>query len=112
MSNFNSWARTSITLKMVIIGILILVLLIPTNMVESLIREREYTRNDAVKEVASKWGLDQTIGTPVISIPYYTVGTDANGHKQTYIHYAHILPNDIQIKTNVRPEKKNRGLYE
>lgn len=112
MSNFNSWARTSITLKMVIIGILILVLLIPTNMVESLIREREYTRNDAVKEVASKWGLDQTIGTPVISIPYYTVGTDANGHKQTYIHYAHILPNDIQIKTNVTPEKKNRGLYE
>ena len=111
-TNFNSWASTSITLKMVIIGILILVLLIPTNMVESLIREREFTSNDAVKEVASKWGLDQTIGTPVISIPYYTIGTDANGHKQTYINYAHILPNDVQIETNVTPEKKKRGLYE
>ncbi|WP_018342250.1 cell envelope integrity protein CreD [Cytophaga aurantiaca] len=112
ITNFNTWARTSITLKMVIIGILILVLLIPTNMVENLIREREYIRDEAVKEVAAKWGLDQTIGTPVISIPYYTQGIDANGHKQTYIHYAHVLPNDIQIESKVTPEKKKRGLYE
>jgi inner membrane protein len=111
-TNFNSWARTSITFKMLIIGILVLVLLIPTNMVESLIRERESTRNDAVKEVASKWGLEQTIGTPVISIPYYMQKTDANGHKQTYIHYAHILPNDVQIESKVTPENKKRGLHE
>jgi inner membrane protein len=111
-TNLNSWARTSITLKMVIIGILILVLLIPTNMIEDLIHERENTRNEAVKEVASKWGLDQTIGTPVISIPYYTVGINANNQKQTYIHYAHILPEDVQIKSVVTPENKKRGLYD
>lgn len=111
-ANFNSWARTSITLKMIIIGILILVLLIPSNMIESLIHEREHTRNQAVKEVASKWGLEQTIGTPIISIPYYTVGLNEKNQKQTYINYAHILPDDIQIKSEVTPEKKKRGLYD
>jgi len=82
LTNFNTWLRTSITLKLIIIGILILVLLIPTNMVERLINERESTRDNAIKEVASKWGLDQTIGSPVISIPYYTVIVNGNNQKK------------------------------
>ncbi|ABG59835.1 cell envelope integrity protein CreD [Cytophaga hutchinsonii] len=111
-SNFNTWARTSITLKLVIIGILVLVLLIPTNMVQNLIQERETTRDSAVSEVASKWGMDQTIGTPIISIPYYTVVVNANNQKETYRNYAHILPDDIKIKTKLVPSTKKRGLYE
>lgn len=112
ITNFNTWVRTSITLKLIIIGILILVLLIPTTMIQDLIRERESTRDDAIKEVASKWGLDQTIGTPIISIPYYTVITNANNQKETIRNYAHVLPNDIKITTKLVPEKKKRGLYE
>jgi len=108
---FNNWARTSITLKMIIVGILILVLLIPTNMVENLIYERESTRDEAVREVASKWGLDQTIGTPVISIPYQATVTNANGQRETITQYAHILPDDIIIETKLVPEKRYRGMY-
>ena len=111
-TNFNAWARTSITLKLVIIGILILVLLIPTTMIQDLIQERESTRDNAIKEVASKWGLDQTIGTPIISIPYYTTVVNSNSQKQTIRNYAHILPHDIRIKTKLIPEKKKRSRYE
>lgn len=111
-TTFNTWARTSVTLKLILIGILVLVLLIPTNMVQNLIEERELTRDNAVKEVASKWGLDQTIGTPVISIPYYTVVLNANNQKETKINYAHILPDDIKINTQLIPATKKRGLYE
>lgn len=111
-SNFNNWARTSITLKLTIIGILILVLLIPTNMIQDLIYERETTRDNAVKEVASKWGLDQTIGTPIISIPYYTVVTNAANQRETQINYAHILPDDIRFNTKLVTDQKKRGFYE
>lgn len=111
-SNLNTWVRTSVTLKLIIIGILVLVLLIPTHMVQSLIEEREITRDNAVSEVASKWGMDQTIGTPIISIPYYTVVVNANNQKETQRNYAHILPDDVKIKTKLIPSTKKRGLYE
>jgi inner membrane protein len=111
-TNFSTWVRTSITLKLIIIGILISVLLIPTNMVENLIQERAQTRDNVIEEVSSKWGLDQTIGTPVISIPYYSTIINSNNQKQTIVQYAHILPDDIKIKTNLVPFNKKRGLYE
>ena len=66
----NRWVRTSTMLKLAVIGILVLVLLIPTAMLQSLISERESTRNTAVAEVSSKWGNEQVIGGPVLSVPY------------------------------------------
>ena len=51
----NTAVRTSITLKVISVGILILLLLIPTEMVRSLIRERENRKRDATYEVSSKW---------------------------------------------------------
>jgi inner membrane protein len=110
LSNMNTWARTSITLKLIIIGILILVLLIPTTMIQDMIKEREFTRDSATQEVASKWGLDQTVGTPVITIPYYLL--NASNQKETTKHYAHILPEDVRIKTKLVPDSKKRGMYE
>ena len=44
---FNLWIRNSITIKLLSIGILILIMLIPTNMIESLISERQYTRESS-----------------------------------------------------------------
>ena len=111
-TNFSSWVRTSITLKLIIIGLLIAVLLIPTNMVENLIEERSQTRDNVIEEVSSKWGLDQTIGTPIISIPYYSTIINSANQKQTIVQYAHILPEDIKIKTTLVPFNKKRGLYE
>ena len=65
----NNWVRNSVTLRLVTMGILILLLLIPVNMVESLIREREYRKEDAVKEVSGKWGNEQIVAGPVLTVP-------------------------------------------
>ncbi|MCB0589111.1 MAG: inner membrane CreD family protein, partial [Phaeodactylibacter sp.] len=51
LGRLNRWARNSVTLKLFVIGILILLLLIPASMVTSLIRERENIRDEAVREV-------------------------------------------------------------
>ena len=48
----NNWMKNSITIRLITIGILILLLLIPVSMIKDLIREREYRLQDAVKEVA------------------------------------------------------------
>ena len=61
------------------VGILFLILLIPQSMVSSLITERENNRNQATEEISNKWGMNQVIGTPVISIPYRYSEKDEKG---------------------------------
>jgi len=107
----NNWARSSVSLKLISIGILILILLIPSSMLSSLIYERQSVRDSAIDEVSSKWGNSQVIGGPVISVPYRTVSTDANGKANYGISYAHFLPDLIDISGTVKPEKRYRGIY-
>ncbi|RMF01433.1 MAG: cell envelope integrity protein CreD, partial [Bacteroidetes bacterium] len=107
----NNWARKSVTLKLFVIGFLILLLLIPANMLQSLIRERESLRNSAIEEVSAKWGLAQTIGGPVISVPYTTSVIDSEGKTISRTGYAHFLPDEIVIDGELTPEQRYRGIY-
>jgi len=56
--------------KVAIIKIIALLLLIPTVMVKDLIGERENIQFSAISEVSEKWGENQTITDPFISISY------------------------------------------
>ncbi|MEM6769842.1 MAG: cell envelope integrity protein CreD [Bacteroidota bacterium] len=107
----NSWARRSITLKLIIIGFMILFLLIPTSMLDSLIYERQSLRDSAQREVASKWGMDQTVSGPVISVPYrYEVPTQ-DDKTTTRAGWAHFLPDQINVKGELTPQERYRGIF-
>ncbi|CCH02244.1 Inner membrane protein creD [Fibrella aestuarina BUZ 2] len=108
----NQWLRTSTLIKLATIGILILVLLIPTTMLQTLISERESTRNTAVAEVSGKWGGVQTISGPILSVPYTVVEKDEKGKESRYTAYAHVLPDDLRITGTLQPEQRNRGLFQ
>ncbi len=108
---FNSWARRSIGLKLISVGFLILILLIPASMLNSLINERQHTRDGAVSEINSKWGGSQVIGGPVITIPYKSIVKTSDGKLEEMLKYAHFLPDQISIKGEVIPEKRYRGIY-
>ena len=107
----NNWARRSVSLKLISIGFLVLILLIPTSMLTSLIHERQDVRDNAIAEVSSKWGNSQVIGGPVLSIPYNVIVKDEKGHSETTIRYAHFLPDILKIDGKVVPEKRYRGIY-
>lgn len=107
----NNWAKRSVTLKLISIGILILILLIPTSMLTSLIYERQSIRDNAIQEVSSKWGQQQTFGGPVVSVPYTVAVKDEKGQVATEIRYAHFLPDQLNITGIVTPEKRYRGIY-
>ncbi|MCO6484121.1 MAG: inner membrane CreD family protein, partial [Flavobacteriales bacterium] len=65
-----SWFRRSMTCRAVVVAVLVLLLLIPLAMVESLVRAREWRKEEAVQVVGNTWGGSQTITGPVISVPY------------------------------------------
>ena len=106
------WIRNSITVKLFSIGIIILLLLIPAFMIESVIRERQYTSESAITEVGSKWGLEQTITGPVITIPYNTIIKDEKNNLITVTQYAHFLPEKLNVKGTASTENRHRGIYE
>ena len=109
--------KNSVFFKILTIVIIIILLLIPTSMIKNLIGEREGTKNEAILEVSSKWATSQTVSGPFISIPYYKfVKEPAKDDVPERIlqikEYIHILPTQLKIVGNVKPEKRNRGIYD
>ncbi len=111
LERIGQWIRRSVMLKLVIISFLVLLLLIPTSLLQGLITEREYTRNAAITEVSSKWGGQQTVGGPVVSIPFRVTEKDEKGRTVTTTQYAHFLPENLKISAQILPEKRYRGIY-
>ena len=112
-----STLKTNIFIKISIILIISLLLLIPTIMIQNLIREREQTQYEAIREVSSKWAEEQTISGPYLSIPYYKYvrqysSKDSSYKVVTVKDYMHFLPTDLKIKGEISPEKRNRGIYD
>ncbi|MBK9060574.1 MAG: inner membrane CreD family protein [Flavobacteriales bacterium] len=94
-----SWLRRSMTMRAVLVAVLVLLLLVPLAMVQDLIHEREYRKDDAAREVSATWGGSQTITGPVITVPYQaTVRVDIGDGRtemRNVTQYAHFLPEKL-----------------
>lgn len=60
----------STTAKMIMVGLLTLVLLIPLFFVQDLISERSQRQKEVVAETTSKWGESVYFYGPILKIPY------------------------------------------
>lgn len=107
-----NYIKSSVTLKIVSVGILILVLLLPASMIKNLIRERQTRRDSVVREIGEKWGASQTITGPFITIPFKTFFKDEAGKIQYDLNYLHILPETLNITGEIDPQVRYRSLFE
>ncbi|MCX6740439.1 MAG: cell envelope integrity protein CreD [Candidatus Parcubacteria bacterium] len=105
----SQWFRKSISVKLVVIGCLILVLLIPTLMLYGLVYERKQRQSEAISEVSEKWGNAQTIVGPVISIPYLTFDKTKMSNIKGFIY---VLPDVLKVDGEIKPEILKRGIFE
>lgn len=103
--------RFSLTVKLLVIGGLLLVLLIPVSLVQDLIREREGRKAEAVSEIASKWGAAQTVTGPVLAVPYRRSVAREDGSRRVETHVAWFLPTALDVGGALQPEVRYRGIY-
>lgn len=108
----NVWQKSKLLIKGLIIGILVLLLLIPAYFVQNLIKEREERQKEAVTEVNSKWAGRQNIIGPVLVIPYRETIVATDGKVSIARNYSYLLPDKLDIKADVTPQKKHRGIYD
>jgi inner membrane protein len=107
------WQRQAATLKGIVIFFLMLALMIPTFMIQDLIREREGRQQEAIAEVSGKWGQSQTFTGPVLVLPYEQIGRTSDGKELTReTKYAYFLPDQLNIEGQVSPEKRHRGIFD
>ncbi len=109
--------RNPLSVKIVLIGVLILLLLIPVSMIKDLIHERENTASSAVYEVQQKWSGSQRIIGPILTIPYYekvekSGNNEKNEQVKKVINNLHFLPETLEISGDIKTEELRRGLYE
>lgn len=104
--------KSSANLKIILIALLIVLLMIPFTMINSLIKEREIRKNDAVNEISQKWGLTQTISGPILSVPYNAYVTENGIRRFPQKRMAHFLPEDLSINGDINPNIRYRGIYE
>ena len=104
--------KGSITLRIILIAVIILILLIPLYMIQSLIDERESYRNEAVQEVCKSWAGAQTIGGTILTALKRTEKISESGNKYTVEKPYHYLPENLSYTTEIIPEKRKRGIYD
>jgi inner membrane protein len=120
--SFGKRYRTII--KLVGVGLLILLLLIPLEMITGVLSDRLNRRNEAVADITASWGKQQYVIGPVLIIPYQyrfkTVkevpGKDGKVERreveETAAAQAYFLPDTLNITGDVETENLHRGIYE
>lgn len=101
--------------KIAVLGGLIFILMIPVIMIDGVISERRYSRDEVVHEVTSSWGYNQKLIGPWIVVPYdyHWRETDKDGkvlvRKTT--RYAWFLPESLDVTGKQTTEVRYRGIY-
>ena len=108
----NNTVRTSVSIKLLSIGVLIAVLLIPNSMIKSLISERSLNQFAATKEVSEKWGSPVEVTGPIVTIPFWRQDYTKDQGITRSKHFAHFLPTSLVAIGNISPNTRKRGIYE
>lgn len=104
--------RNSATVKIVSIGLLILLLLIPSSMVSTLIHERESRKETVVQEINQKWGSSQIISGPFFTLPFKVYDRNQEDQLKYNIQYLYLLPEKVEISGDIEPHIRYRSIYE
>ncbi|NNE55746.1 MAG: hypothetical protein HKN32_06975, partial [Flavobacteriales bacterium] len=111
-----SWFKTSVTVKLFVIGFLLLLLMIPVSMVNELINERQYRQREVEAEITRDWGNKQVVRGPLICVPteHKTfIEDEETGEVSEYVNTnnAFFLPEELRINGTVVPRELNRDIF-
>ena len=116
--------RHSTVFKLLGVGALILLMLIPLVMIEGVLNDRLARRNEAVADITASWGKEQNIIGPVLCVPYLHHGTvvrsvtlpdgrvETREVKETTVACAYFLPDTLELAGDVQTQTLHRGIYD
>lgn len=103
--------KESVALRIILVGCLIVLLLIPLWMVQFLVSERRVYRDGAVREISKSWAGPQTIAGPLLTLVTKHEHISKDGTKTFSKKRTFYLPENLSVEAKVIPEKRYRGIY-
>jgi inner membrane protein len=98
--------------ELLILGGLVVVLMIGLALIRSLVSERSQRAGTVRAEIASSWGQRQTVGGPVLIVPFRVRYIDSYGKHHIITERARFLPDRLKTKGLLHPERRHRGIYD
>lgn len=104
-------------IKLMLVGALMLVLLVPQWLIGAIISEREERHESVQAEIARSWGQPQSVLGPVLVVPYLQTvppppgslpGTLPTKQRGSLL----VLPTRLAADARLAPETRRRGLFE
>jgi inner membrane protein len=116
--------RNALALKLLVVGALVLLLLVPLHFVDNTLDERLVRHDAAVASIAQTWGKSQRLLGPILVVPYtyrtetdeWTTAPDGRRFREKVVHThnaeAYFLPEQLDLTGDLEPSKRQRGIYE
>ncbi|MDA0339760.1 MAG: inner membrane CreD family protein [Proteobacteria bacterium] len=108
-------------LKVILVGVLTILSIIPLEILDSLVYERSSRRMEVEAELAKSWGREQTISGPFLVIPYTMPmhmqgryeddGTTRHQLRET-TRMLVVAPDTLSLDGSLDVETRKRGIYE
>ncbi|WP_159799350.1 cell envelope integrity protein CreD [Flavobacterium sp. MK4S-17] len=109
------------TAKIIMVGLLTLILLIPLEFVKGLIKERAQRQQEVVEEINDKWGRHVYLYGPMLKVPYTVYEEESLIDEKTKqvvtkrspkTEYAYFFPEELKSDIKVNTEEKSRNNYQ
>ena len=103
----------SITAKVLGIGLLALLMLVPLSQSDGLVRERQQMRATAAERVADGWGGPQALGGLVLAVPTRTEVRDSDGKSLGIRDSTEIvLADELETVADLAVDRRHVGMYD
>lgn len=115
------WLKTSITARLLMVGFLVIILLIPLSYINGLISERSIRQQNVVNEINDKWGNQVLVYGPILKLPYKTYSETKTYNEttktyftetKTHVNYVYIFPENLSSEVAANSKTLKRGNFE
>ena len=109
--------------RFALVALLSVLMSIPLDMVDSVVRERSHLYNSVLNNIASTWGKQQQLSGPSLLIPYTekfiteSILTDKDGNERKVNKTSYkqktaiVLPESLEVDTKLQGHERSRGIY-
>ena len=111
-NRFSQWLKESLAIKLLSIGFLVLILLIPNALIQEQIRERQQRQEEVKREVSLSWGGSQAIQGPVLAVPYSSWTDFQDGKRTENRHVAYFLPQTLNVEGDLKHQIRKRSIFD
>ena len=96
--------KNTLSNRIIIISLIALTMSIPLNLIDSVVKERNFYYDSVIHDISTVWGDEQTLIGPVLVIPFSEKSSYGRKH-------AIFLPKNLHITTALDPDYRHRGIY-